>query len=56
MKIYINNEEVLCDKNIVIKKEMLNTSSTILNNVYPKNWETTHDYTTNYYFFKKKNY
>ena len=50
MKIYINNEEVLCDKNIVIKKEMLNTSSTILNNVYPKSWETTHDYTTNYYY------
>ena len=50
IKVYINDEEVLCDKNIVIKKEMLNTSSTILNNVYPKNWETTHDYTTNYYY------
>lgn len=50
MKIYINNEEVLCDKNIVINEEMLNTSSTILNNVYPKSWETTHDYTTNYYY------
>ena len=50
IKVYINNEEVLCDKNIVIKKEMLNTSSTILNNVYPKSWETTHDYTTNYYY------
>ena len=50
IKVYINNEEVLCDKNIVIKKEMLNTSSTILNNVYPKSWETAHDYTTNYYY------
>ena len=50
MKIYINNEEVLCDKNIVIEEEMLNTSSTILNNVYPKSWETAHDYTTNYYY------
>ena len=50
IKVYINDEEVLCDKNIVIKKEMLNTSSTILNNVYPKSWETTHDYTTNYYY------
>ena len=50
IKVYINNEEVLCDKNIVIKKEMLNTSSTILNNVYPKSWETTHDYISNYYY------
>ena len=50
IKVYINNEEVLCDKNIVIKKEMLNTSSTILNNVYPKYWETTHDYISNYYY------
>ena len=50
IKVYINNEEVLCDKNIVIKKEMLNTSSTILNNVYPKSWETSHDYISNYYY------
>ena len=50
IKVYINNEEVLCDKNIVIQEEMLNTSSVILNNVYPKYWETTHDYTTNYYY------
>lgn len=49
MKITINNEEVLCDKNIKITEEMLNTSSTILNNVYPKTWETTHDYTQYYY-------
>lgn len=52
MRILINNEEVLCDKNIVIKEEMLNTSSVILNNVYPKSWETTKDYTTNYYYPK----
>lgn len=50
IKVYINNEEVLCDKNIIIKEEMLNTSSVILNNVYPKNWETTHDYTTNFFY------
>ena len=49
MKITINNEEVLCDKNIKISEEMLNTSSTILNNVYPKAWEMTHDYTQYYY-------
>ena len=50
MKILINNEEVLCDKNIVIQEEMLNTSSVILNNVFPKTWETNKDYTTNFYY------
>ena len=50
MKIYINNEEVLCDKNIVIEEEMLNTSSVILNNVFPKSWETNKDYVTNFYY------
>ena len=50
MKIYINNEEVLCDKNIVIQEEMLNTSSVILNNVFPKSWETNKDYVSNFYY------
>lgn len=50
MKIYINNEEVLCDKNIVINEEMLNTSSVILNNVFPKSWETNKDYVSNFYY------
>ena len=50
MKILINNEEVLCDKNINIEEEMLNTSSVILNNVYPKSWETNKDYVTNFYY------
>lgn len=50
MKILINNEEVLCDKNIVIQEEMLNTSSVILNNVFPKSWETNKDYVTNFYY------
>ena len=49
MKIYINNEEVLCEKNIVIEEEMLNTSSVILNNVFPKSWETNKDYVSNFY-------
>lgn len=49
MKILINNEEVLCDKDFTIQEEMLNTPSVILNNVYPKSWETTKDYTTNFY-------
>lgn len=50
MKIYIDNTEVLCDKNFTIEEEMLNTSSVILNNVYPKSWETTKDYTTNFFY------
>lgn len=50
MKVLINNEEVLCDKNIVIEEEMLNTSSVILNNVFPKSWETNKDYTSNFYY------
>lgn len=50
MKIYIDGVEVLCDKNINIEEEMLNTSSVILNNVYPKSWETNKDYTTNFYY------
>ena len=50
MKIYIDNVEILCDKNFTIKEEMLNTSSVILNNVYPKSWENSKDYTTNFYY------
>lgn len=49
MKIYIDNTEVVCDKNITITEEMLNTPSVILNNVYPKSWETSKDYITNFY-------
>lgn len=50
IKVLINNEEVLCDKNITINEEMLNTSSVILNNVFPKTWDTSKDYTTNFYY------
>ena len=49
MKIYIDGIEVVCDKNITITEEMLNTPSVILNNVYPKSWETNQDYTNNFY-------
>lgn len=50
MKIYINGTEVLCDKNIQIEEEMLNTSSVILNNVFPKTWDVNKDYVTNFYY------
>lgn len=50
MKIYINNEEVLCSNVLEITEEMLQTSSTILDNCYPKSWEANHDYTSQFYF------
>lgn len=52
IKILINDEEVVCDKNLVIKQEMLTTPSIILNNVYPKSWENTKDYTSKFYYPK----
>lgn len=50
MKIYIDGVEVLCDSDISIEQEFKNTSSVILNNVYPKSWEVDHDYVSNFYF------
>lgn len=52
IQIFINNEEVVCDKNLEINEEMLTTSSIILDNVYPKSWELTHDYVNNFYYPK----
>lgn len=52
MRILINNEEVVCDKNFTITEEMLATSSVTLNNVYPKSWEITKDYVNNFYYPK----
>lgn len=52
MKIYIDGEEVICNSDFTIEQEMLSTPSVILNNVYPKSWEATKDYTTNFYFPK----
>ena len=50
IQVLINNEEVVSNKEFTIHEELLNTSSTILNNCYPKLWESTKDYTTNFYF------
>lgn len=52
MKILINNEEVVCSNELVITEEMLTTSSTILNNCYPKSWEQDHDYVSRFYYPK----
>lgn len=50
MRILINNEEVLCGKDFTITEEMLNTSSVILNNVYPATWENNKDYVSRFYY------
>lgn len=50
IKILINDEEVVCDKNFIIQEEMLNTPSVILNNVYPASWEENKNYTSRFYY------
>lgn len=50
IQMFIGNEEVVCDKNFTISEAMLSTSSTILNNCYPKSWEATKDYVNNFYY------
>lgn len=52
IKMYIDNEEVVSNKEFTISEEMLNTSSTVLNNLYPKSWEENHDYVSNFYYPK----
>lgn len=49
---YINNEEVVCDKEINIIEQMTNTNTIILNNCYPLSWETDKDYKSKYYMPK----
>ncbi len=50
IQMYIGDEEVVCSKEFTITEEMLSTSSTVLNNCYPKSWEETHDYINNFYY------
>lgn len=54
IQIFINGVEVVSNKEFEIDEEMLATSSVILNNCYPKSWETDHDYTSR--FFMPKDY
>src|SRR5574344_2195624 len=44
IQMYIAGEEVVCSNLVEITEEMLSTSSTILNNCYPKSLETPQDY------------
>lgn len=52
IKVYINDEEVVCNKSFKISEEFLSTSSTILNNVYPASWENDKDYVSRFYLPK----
>lgn len=52
IKMYIDNEEVVCSNKLEIKEDMLSTSSTILNNCYPKSWEENRDYINKFYYPK----
>ena len=52
IKMFIAGEEVVSDKEFTIKEELLSASSTILNNCYPKSWELTRDYVSNFYYPK----
>ena len=54
LQVFIGDTEVVCDRNIVIDETLLATSSTILNNCYPKSWELDHDYVSR--FFMPKDY
>lgn len=49
---YINNEEVVCDKKIDIVKQLNNTNTVVLNNCYPLSWEQDKDYVSRFYMPK----
>ena len=52
IQMFIGNEEVVCQNQITISEEILTTSSTTLNNCYPKSWENDKSYTSRYYYPK----
>ena len=52
IKMFIAGEEVVSNQEFTINEEMLSASSTILNNCYPKSWELTKDYVSNFYYPK----
>ena len=50
IQMFIGNEEVVSNKDFTITEEMLSTSSTILDNCYPKSWENDKDYVSRFYY------
>ena len=51
-RIFIDNEEVVCDSSYKIEEELKNPSSIILDKVYPKKWKGTNKLLTDFYFPK----
>jgi hypothetical protein len=47
---YINDEEVVCDKQFEIIENIANNNTVVLKNCYPRNWEWSKDYKSLYYF------
>lgn len=52
LKMYINDEEVVSNKDFTISEELLVASSTVLNNCYPKIWENDKNYVSRFYYPK----
>lgn len=52
LKMYINDEEVVSNKDFTISEELLIASSTVLNNCYPKIWENDKNYVSRFYYPK----
>lgn len=52
MKVYINDEEVVCNSTLQVRNELSKPNSVILNNVYPKTWEQDRDYVSRFYMPK----
>ena len=52
IQMFIGNEEVVSNRDFKISEEILATSSTILNNCYPKTWEDDKDYVSRFYYPK----
>lgn len=52
IKMYIGSQEVYCKSEFELSEEMLQTSSIVLNNVYPVEWENDHDYVSRFYYPK----
>lgn len=52
IQMFINDEEVVSNRDFTISEEILATSSTIINNCYPKTWEDDKDYVSRFYYPK----
>lgn len=52
VQIFIGGVEVVSNREFSIREEMLSTSSTILNNCFPKSWDDNKDYSSNFFYPK----